>query len=110
TGAIREAAATLLHVSNIFHTAPQVHLAKLLVENSFADRGFFCSSGAEANEAALKVVRKYAKERLSTDRYEVIATNNSFHGRTLATVSATGQPNYHHRCEPLMPRLKHVRA
>jgi acetylornithine/N-succinyldiaminopimelate aminotransferase len=108
TGAIREAAATLLHVSNIFHNAPQVHLAKLLVEHSFADRVFFCNSGAEANEAALKVVRKYAKERLSTDRYEVIATHNSFHGRTLATVSATGQPKYHHGFEPLMPGFKHV--
>jgi acetylornithine/N-succinyldiaminopimelate aminotransferase len=108
TGAIREAAATLLHVSNIIHNAPQVHLAKLLVEHSFADRVFFCNSGAEANEAALKVVRKYAKERLSTDRYEVIATNNSFHGRTLATVSATGQPKYHHGFEPLMPGFKHV--
>jgi predicted acetylornithine/succinylornithine family transaminase len=108
TGAIREAAATLLHVSNIFHNAPQVHLAKLLVENSFADRVFFCNSGAEANEAALKVVRKYAKERLATDRYEVIATHNSFHGRTLATVSATGQPKYHHGFEPLMPGFKHV--
>ena len=108
TGAIREAAATLLHVSNIFHNAPQVHLAKLLVEHSFADRVFFCNSGAEANEAALKVVRKYAKEHLSTDRYEVIATHNSFHGRTLATVSATGQPKYHHGFEPLMPGFKHV--
>jgi acetylornithine/N-succinyldiaminopimelate aminotransferase len=108
TGAIREAAATLLHVSNIFHNAPQVHLAKLLVEHSFADRVFFCNSGAEANEAALKVVRKYAKERLATDRYEVIATHNSFHGRTLATVSATGQPKYHHGFEPLMPGFKHV--
>jgi acetylornithine/N-succinyldiaminopimelate aminotransferase len=108
TGAIREAAATLLHVSNIFHNAPQVHLAKLLVEHSFADRVFFCNSGAEANEAALKVVRKYAKENLATDRYEVIATNNSFHGRTLATVSATGQPKYHHGFEPLMPGFKHV--
>jgi acetylornithine/N-succinyldiaminopimelate aminotransferase len=108
TGAIREAAATLLHVSNIFHNAPQVHLAKLLVEHSFADRVFFCNSGAEANEAALKVVRKYAKEHLATDRYEVIATNNSFHGRTLATVSATGQPKYQHGFEPLMPGFKHV--
>jgi acetylornithine/N-succinyldiaminopimelate aminotransferase len=108
TGTIREAAATLLHVSNIFHNAPQVHLAKLLVEHSFADRVFFCNSGAEANEAALKVVRKYAKERLATDRYEVIATHNSFHGRTLATVSATGQPKYHHGFEPLMPGFKHV--
>src|SRR4029453_4958452 len=108
TGAIREAAATLLHVSNIFHNAPQVHLAKLLVEHSFADRVFFCNSGAEANEAALKVVRKYGKERLASDRYEVIATNNSFHGRTLATVTATGQPKYQHGFEPLMPGFKHV--
>jgi acetylornithine/N-succinyldiaminopimelate aminotransferase len=108
TGAIREAAATLLHVSNIFHTAPQVHLAKLLVEHSFADRVFFCNSGAEANEAALKVARKYGKERLATDRYEIIATHNSFHGRTLATVTATGQPKYHHGFEPLMPGFKHV--
>jgi acetylornithine aminotransferase/acetylornithine/N-succinyldiaminopimelate aminotransferase len=108
TGAIREAAATLLHVSNIFHTAPQVHLAKMLVEHSFADRVFFCNSGAEANEAALKLVRKYGKERLASDRYEVITTNNSFHGRTLATVTATGQPKYHHGFEPLMPGFKHV--
>src|SRR5262245_6255268 len=108
TGAIREAAATLLHVSNIFHNAPQVHLAKLLVDHSFADRVFFCNSGAEANEAALKVVRKYGKERLASDRYEVIATHESFHGRTLATVSATGQPKYQHGFEPLMPGFKHV--
>ena len=108
TGAIREAAATLLHVSNIFHTAPQVHLAKMLVEHSFADRVFFCNSGAEANEAALKIARKYGKERLASDRYEIIATNNSFHGRTLATVSATGQPKYQHGFEPLMPGFKHV--
>jgi acetylornithine/N-succinyldiaminopimelate aminotransferase len=108
TGAIREAAATLLHVSNIFHAAPQIHLAKLLVENSFADRVFFCNSGAEANEAALKLARKYGKERGASDRYEVIATRNSFHGRTLATVTATGQEKYQHGFEPLMPGFKHV--
>ena len=108
TGAIREAAATLLHVSNIFNNAPQVHLAKLLVEHSFADRVFFCNSGAEANEAAFKIARKYAKERLADDRYEIIAAHNSFHGRTLATVTATGQPKYQHGFEPLMPGFKHV--
>jgi len=108
TGAIREAAGTLLHVSNLFHTAPQTHLAKLLCEHSFADRVFFCNSGAEANEAALKLARKYAKERFSSDRYEVIATRNSFHGRTLATVTATGQEKYQHGFEPLMPGFKHV--
>jgi acetylornithine/N-succinyldiaminopimelate aminotransferase len=108
TGAIQEAAATLLHVSNIFHTAPQVHLAKLLCEHSFADRVFFGNSGAEANEAAIKLVRKYAKERFASDRFEIIATRNSFHGRTLATVSATGQEKYQHGFEPLLPGFKHV--
>jgi acetylornithine/N-succinyldiaminopimelate aminotransferase len=108
TGAIREAAATLLHVSNLFHTAPQIHLAKLLCEHSFADRVFFCNSGAEANEAALKLARKYGKERYASDRYEVIATRDSFHGRTLATVTATGQEKYQHGFEPLVPGFKHV--
>jgi acetylornithine aminotransferase/acetylornithine/N-succinyldiaminopimelate aminotransferase len=108
TGAIREASSTLLHTSNLFHTAPQIHLAKLLCEHSFADRVFFCNSGAEANEAALKLARKYAKEHFSSDRYEVIATRNSFHGRTLATVTATGQEKYQHGFEPLMPGFKHV--
>jgi predicted acetylornithine/succinylornithine family transaminase len=108
TGAIQEAAATLLHVSNIFHTAPQIHLAKMLCEHSFADRVFFGNSGAEANEAAIKLARKYAKERFASDRVEIIATRNSFHGRTLATVSATGQEKYQHGFEPLVPGFKHV--
>ena len=108
TGAIREAAATLLHVSNLYYTAPQIHLAKLLCEHSFADRVFFGNSGAEANEAALKLARKYAKERHATDRYEIIATRNSFHGRTFATVTATGQEKYSHGFEPLVPGFKHV--
>src|SRR5713101_6081243 len=108
TGAIREAAATLLHVSNLYHTAPQIHLAKLLCDHSFADRVFFCNSGAEANEAALKLVRKYAKEPYASDRYEVIATRNAFHGRTFATVTATGQEKYQHGFEPLVPGFKHV--
>jgi acetylornithine aminotransferase/acetylornithine/N-succinyldiaminopimelate aminotransferase len=108
TGAIREASATLLHVSNLYHNVPQIHLAKLLCEHSFADQAFFSNSGAEANEAALKLARKYAKERLSSDRYEVITTRNSFHGRTLATVTATGQEKYHHGFEPLPAGFKHV--
>jgi acetylornithine/N-succinyldiaminopimelate aminotransferase len=108
TGAIREAAATLLHVSNLYHTAPQIHLAKLLCDHSFAGRAFFCNSGAEANEAALKLARKYAKERYSSDRYEIVATRGSFHGRTLATVTATGQEKYQHGFEPLVPGFKHV--
>ncbi|MBI4593416.1 MAG: aspartate aminotransferase family protein [Candidatus Rokubacteria bacterium] len=108
TGAIREAAATLLHVSNLYHTAPQIHLAKLLCDHSFADRVFFCNSGAEANEAAFKLARKYATERFAPDRFEIIATHDSFHGRTLATVTATGQEKYQHGFEPLMPGFKHV--
>ena len=108
TGAIREAAATLLHVSNLYHTAPQIHLAKLLCEHSFAQRVYFCNSGAEANEAAIKIARKYARERLSTDRWEIVATNNSFHGRTLGALSATGQPKYQHGFEPMVPGFKHV--
>jgi acetylornithine/N-succinyldiaminopimelate aminotransferase len=109
TGAIQEAAATLLHVSNLYHTAPQIHLARMLSDHSFADRVFFCNSGAEANEAALKLARKYAKEQRSSDRYEVVATRGSFHGRTLATVTATGQEKYQHGFEPLVPGFKHVR-
>ena len=108
TGAIREASATLLHVSNLYYNVPQIHLAKLLCEHSFADQAFFSNSGAEANEAAIKLARKYGKERFATDRYEIIATHNSFHGRTLATVTATGQPKYHHGFEPLVPGFKHV--
>src|SRR5216684_58018 len=108
TGAIQEAAATLLHVSNLYHAAPQIHLAKLLIEHSFADRVFFSNSGAEANEAALKLARKYARERIASDRFEFVATRNSFHGRTFATVAATGQEKYHHGFEPLPPGFKHV--
>jgi acetylornithine/N-succinyldiaminopimelate aminotransferase len=108
TGAIQEAAATLLHVSNLYHSAPQIHLAKLLADHSFADRVFFGNSGAEANEAAIKLARKYAHERLSSDRSEIIATKNSFHGRTLATITATGQPKYQQGFEPLVPGFKHV--
>jgi acetylornithine/N-succinyldiaminopimelate aminotransferase len=108
TGAIQEAAATLLHVSNLYHSAPQIHLAKLLCEHSFADRVFFGNSGAEANEAAIKLARKYAKTRWSDDRYEIIATKDSFHGRTMATVTATGQEKYQHGFEPLVPGFKHV--
>jgi acetylornithine/N-succinyldiaminopimelate aminotransferase len=108
TGAIQEAAATLLHVSNLYHSAPQIHLAKLLCEHSFAERVFFGNSGAEANEAAIKLARKYAKTRWSDDRYEIIATRDSFHGRTLATVTATGQEKYQHGFEPLVPGFKHV--
>ena len=108
TGAIQEAAATLLHVSNLYHSAPQIHLAKLLCEHSFAERVFFCNSGAEANEAALKIARKYARERYASDRIDIVSTRNSFHGRTLGALSATGQEKYQHGFEPLLPGVKFV--
>ncbi len=106
--AIREQAETLIHVSNLYHIEPQIRLAQLLCENSFADRAFFCNSGAEANEAAIKLARKYAKDHWSTDRFEIIVMRHSFHGRTLATVTATGNEKYWHGFEPLMPGFKHV--
>ena len=108
TGAIREAAATLLHVSNLYHTAPQIHLAKLLCEHSFAERVFFCNSGAEANEAAIKIARKYATERFASDRTEIVTTRNSFHGRTMGALSVTGQDRYRQGFEPLVPGVKFV--
>jgi acetylornithine aminotransferase/acetylornithine/N-succinyldiaminopimelate aminotransferase len=87
---------------------PQIKAAEMLVENSFGDKVFFCNSGAEANEAAIKLARKYAKDHWSTDRVEIIAMHHAFHGRTLATVTATGNPKYLHGFEPLMPGFKHV--
>jgi predicted acetylornithine/succinylornithine family transaminase len=108
TGAIREAAATLLHVSNLYHTAPQIHLAKLLCDHSFAERVFFCNSGAEANEAAIKLARKYAAERFASDRTEIVSTRNSFHGRTMGALSVTGQDRYRQGFEPLIPGVKFV--
>ncbi len=86
-----EQAGTLLHVSNLYYTGPQVELAGWLVEHSFADRVFFCNSGAEANEAAFKIARKYFKDNNEPDRFRIIAMEKSFHGRTMATLSATGQ-------------------
>ncbi len=106
--AIRAQAERLIHVSNLYHIEPQIRLAQLLCEHSFADRAFFCNSGAEANEAAIKLARKYAKDHWSTDRFEIIVMRHSFHGRTLATVTATGNEKYWHGFEPLMPGFKHV--
>ncbi len=106
--AIREQADTLIHVSNLYHIEPQIRLGALLCEHSFADRAFFCNSGAEANEAAIKLARKYAKDHWSTDRTDIITMQHAFHGRTLATVTATGNPKYTHGFEPLMPGFKQV--
>ena len=101
--AIQRQAAQLIHVSNLYYTEPQVQLAKTLVEHSFADRAFFCNSGAEANEAAIKLARRYAHAKYGPERFEVITMTNSFHGRTLATITATGQEKVQKGFEPLMP-------
>lgn len=106
--AIRAQAGTLLHVSNLYHVEPQIRLARVLSDQSFGGKVFFCNSGAEANEAAIKLARRYAKARWSSDRYEIICTQDSFHGRTMATVTATGQPKYSQGFEPLLPGFKHI--
>ncbi len=107
--AIQKQAQRLIHVSNLYYNELQTKLAKLLVENSFADRVFFCNSGAEANEAAIKLARKYSKQRYGENRYEIITAYNSFHGRTMATISATGQDKVKEGFEPLLPGFRHVR-
>src|SRR5208283_2265007 len=106
--AIQKQAQRLIHVSNFYHIEPQIKLAKLLVTNSFADKVFFCNSGAEANEAAIKLARKYSKEHYGHERYEIITALKSFHGRTLAALTATGQDKLQKGFEPLMPGFKHV--
>lgn len=99
--AIKKAADTLLHCSNLYHIEPQARLAKALCELSGLGRAFFCNSGAEANEAAIKLARRFAKLHVDPERYEIITALGSFHGRTLATVTATGQPKYQKGFEPL---------
>lgn len=106
--ALEEQAHKIWHASNAFYTVPQVELAERLVGASFAEKVFFCNSGAEANEAALKLARRYQRDR-GEDRYEIIAFESSFHGRTLFTVSATGQPKYWQGFEPMVPGIKHAR-
>jgi len=101
--AIQRQAAQLIHTSNLYYTEPQVRLARLLVDHSFADRVFFCNSGAEANEAAIKLARRYGHERHGANRFEVITMKNSFHGRTLGMLTATGQDKVQKGFEPLMP-------
>tara|TARA_B100000745_G_scaffold271068_1_gene198227 strand:- start:362 stop:1552 length:1191 start_codon:yes stop_codon:yes gene_type:complete len=107
TQAIVEQAGTLIQTSNQFFTIPQLMLAELLIENSCLDRVFFGNSGAEANEGAMKLARRYGK--INRDgAYEIITALNSFHGRTMATVAATGQPHYQEAFQPLQPGFVHV--
>jgi acetylornithine/N-succinyldiaminopimelate aminotransferase len=106
--AIQEQAECLLHVSNLYHIPWQSALAQRIVEHSFGDRVFFCNSGAEANEAAIKLVRRYERDIRKGKRFEILAMENSFHGRTLATVTATGQEKFKKGFDPLVPGFRHV--
>ena len=98
--ALERQAKTLIHTSNQFYTIPQIELARLLVQNSCLDKVFICNSGAEANEGAVKLARRYGKLRLD-GAYEIITTRDSFHGRTLAMTAATGQQSFHDPYTPL---------
>lgn len=102
SNALQEQSRTLVHVSNLYYTRPQTDLAQFLVEHSFADKVFFCNSGAEANEAAIKLARRYSRERFGTGRYRIITMENSFHGRTMGTLSATGQKKVQIGFDPLL--------
>ncbi|MDR3555143.1 MAG: aspartate aminotransferase family protein [Syntrophobacteraceae bacterium] len=108
TRTIEEAARKLIHVSNLFYTYPQVELAAELTRLSFADKVFFCNSGAEANEAAIKLARKFSSERFGPGRFHIISMKNSFHGRTMATLSATGQSKVQKGFEPLVEGFVYV--
>ncbi|MCI5148980.1 MAG: aspartate aminotransferase family protein [Candidatus Electrothrix sp. MAN1_4] len=104
TEAVCGQAKKLMHVSNLFYTEPQTELAELLIANSFADQVFMANSGAEANEAAIKLARIHSGQ----GRYEIISLSGSFHGRTLATVAATGQPKFHQGFEPMPAGFVHA--
>jgi len=98
----------LVHVSNLYYTIPQTELARMLVQQSFADRVFFGNSGAEANEAAIKLARKYYNDRGQPDRYRIISMEKSFHGRTMATLSATGQDKIKQGFDPVLTGFSFV--
>jgi len=105
--AVTKQSAELIHTSNLYFTQPQVELAQRLVELAFPSRVFFCNSGAEANEAAIKIARKWGA-RHRDGSFEIITTTGSFHGRTLATVTAGGQHKYSDPFEPLPPGFIHI--
>ena len=106
--ALQKQAAELIHCSNYYQIPQQIELAELLCNHSFADKAFFCNSGAEANEAAIKLARKYSRDTYGPERYEIITAAESFHGRTMATVSATGQEKVQRFFDPLLHGFKHV--
>lgn len=106
--ALQEQSQRLWHLGNGYTNEPVLRLAKQLTESTFADKAFFCNSGAEANEAALKLARKVARDKGYTGKTGIIAFKNAFHGRTLFTVSAGGQPKYSEDFAPLPPGIKHA--
>lgn len=108
TEVISHQAAELLHVSNLFYTPPQADLAQILCEKSFADRAFFSNSGAEANEAAIKLARRYFQKKGETNRFTIITMKQSFHGRTMATLTATGQDKLKEGFYPVLEGFEYV--
>ena len=108
--AVTAQAAKLQHVSNLYYTEPCAKLAQLLCEKTGMAKVFFCNSGAEANECAIKYARKYSIEKKGPEYYNIITLENSFHGRTLTTLAATGQDHFHQLFQPLTPGFLHVKA
>jgi len=106
--ALQKQAQRLMHISNHYHNEPQINLAKMLVKHSFADKAFFCNSGTEAIEGAIKLARRYGREVLRQDRYEIITMSGSFHGRSMGALSATAQEKMHKGFAPLVPGFKFV--
>jgi len=108
TSAIIEQTKKYIHCSSLYYIDTQAKLAKVIVENSCADKVFFSNSGAEANEGAIKLARVYQKKKGNNNKFEIITLQNSFHGRTLATIAATGQEKYHKHYDPLTPKFKSI--
>lgn len=106
--AICRQAEKLMHTSNLYYTEPQIQLAKELVAHTTAEKVFFGNSGAEANEAAIKLARKYGKATKHVRAHEIITAGRSFHGRTMATITATAQPKYHKGFEPMVPGFRYA--
>ncbi|HNZ26424.1 MAG TPA: aspartate aminotransferase family protein [Spirochaetota bacterium] len=107
-GAIKKQCDKLLHTSNLYYSEPCLELAKKLIDNSIFAKAFFCNSGAEANEAAIKLSRKYGNSAGSGKKYKILTMKNSFHGRTIATLTATGQTKYQKGFEPLLEGFDYV--
>jgi predicted acetylornithine/succinylornithine family transaminase len=103
---LQQQAQKLMHTSNLYYTAPMIQLAKKLVERSFADKVFFCNSGAEANEGALKFARKWTRKNVGEDKTEIVAFTHSFHGRTFGALAVTAKEKYRAPFEPLLPGVK----